>query len=207
MPAKKKPKRGGRARPARQPAAPPAEISQPPRIPTVTVNPEIDASPLEHDGLTQKQRLFVEAMIGPAGGNATRAAELAGYKSANNHSLRQMASDTLNRPNVQRALAAAIADKLGTPEWAESRLKDLASANMANFLTVVSPGLVQIDWEKAAAAGALGQVAEYDAEKGKIKLHNPFTALETLLRIQGKLKDQTEITGAVLLIDDLTGGK
>jgi hypothetical protein len=40
-------------------------------------------APWDEDWLTLKQRLFVKAFVGPAAGNATKAAEMAGYSDSN----------------------------------------------------------------------------------------------------------------------------
>jgi hypothetical protein len=54
-----------------------------PVIPQVEVRPERDDEPWDEEGLTIRQRLFVDKLTGEAGGNATQAAELAGYSSEN----------------------------------------------------------------------------------------------------------------------------
>src|SRR5215218_5163535 len=68
-------------------------------------------------GLTPMERKFVEAIYGPAKGNATKAAELAGYKAdASRGALRVSASRLLHRPRVRRAMQDA--DKKRMAEWA-----------------------------------------------------------------------------------------
>jgi hypothetical protein len=49
--------------------------------------------------LTQKQRLFIEAFVGPAHGNATEAARAAGYKGSN-ETLRAIGSQNLTKLNI-----------------------------------------------------------------------------------------------------------
>lgn len=58
------------------------------------------------EGLTPKQRAFVEAYTGAAGGNGTQAARLAGYK-GNDATLSAVANENLRKPLVREAIAAA----------------------------------------------------------------------------------------------------
>jgi phage terminase small subunit len=170
-------------------------------VPTVTVTPEVDDDPHGDDGLTERQRKFVDAYIGPAGGNATKAASMAGYKDDNTPALRACASRLLTFANVQTALARAIARRRLSPEWAREGLTEVASSSMANFVTVNSEtGETQLDMKRAIEAGALGQIKEYREEvlsvngaatvlKRTVKIHDRTQALATLLRLQGQLPD------------------
>lgn len=176
-----------------------------PKIPDVDVKPEVDDDPLELDGLTIRQKRFVLAMVGPATGNATRAAALAGYNQANRKAMHVTAFVTLSNPRVQAALARAFAQQNYSPEWAKAGLMDLASSSLANFLTVNADGVTEIDFVKAAEAGALGQIKEYHEEaikmdgspasvlKRTIRLHDRRAALETLLKIDGKIINRVQL--------------
>lgn len=64
--------------------------------------------------LTAKQRRFVEAFAGPAKGNATEAARMAGYSAK---TARQMGQENLSKP----AIAEAI-DRLSQAPRAQARL-------------------------------------------------------------------------------------
>lgn len=170
-------------------------------IPKVEAKPEIDCDPVEDDGLTLRQREFVKAITGPARGNATRAAEMAGYASENRNALKATASELLAKPCVQEAISHALAAKRATPEWAKSSLIDLAASSMQNFVTVDANGEARIDFAKAAAAGALGQIKEYREEvlkigdspvgtiKRTIKIHDRTAALGLLLKFHGLVTD------------------
>lgn len=170
-------------------------------VPQVDVKPEIDEDPLDDFGLTERQRRFVEAYIGPAGGNATKAAQMAGYKDDNYNSLRMTASETLAKPYVQQAIASAWARKRQSPEWAKAGLIEVAGSTMSNFVTVnPETGESHLDMKRALTAGALGQIKEYREEvlsvngaatvlKRTIKIHDRTQALATLLRLQGQLPD------------------
>lgn len=173
----------------------------PPKIPNVTVKPEIDEDAWGEDGLTMRQRAFVAAIVGPAGGNATKAAEMAGYASENREALKTTASITLSKANVGKAIARALAKRNLTTEWTKERLADLASADMGNFVSVGPDGEPKLDFAKASAIGAIGQIKEYSEEgikvegseaqiiKRKIKLHDPNAALANMLKLFGLARD------------------
>lgn len=179
------------------------------KMPVAEIAHEVDDDDREDDGLTTKQRSFVAAITGPAAGNATKAAKMAGYRDDNYMSLAVTASDTLKLPNVQEAIALTFARKRMTPEWAQERLMEIASASMRNFVSVDDQGKLTVDWKKAAEHGAVGQIREIrekvveHGEKVEIidrsfKLHDVVNALRTVLRLSGHLKDEKTIrlTGA-----------
>jgi len=186
-----------------------ANEDKPFTLPKVDVKPDVDTDGFADDGLTVRQRLFVDALIGPAGGNATKAAEMAGYASENNLALRVTASRLLTNANVQEAIAHAHARLKDTPEWARASLVEIAGASMANFLTVSEDGTPSIDWSRAAEMGAIGQIREYREEVSEIngkpivvnkrsfKLHDALKAREILLKLHGKLAENVHLTGTV----------
>lgn len=59
----------------------------------------------EHAPLTEKERRFVEAFVGEAQGNITRAAEIAGYNSKDREVLRQRGKANLKKPKIKAAIA------------------------------------------------------------------------------------------------------
>lgn len=177
-------------------------------LPKIEHKPDIDNDPADAEGLTIRQRLFVMAITGPDIANATAAAERAGYQADNRDSLKVTASRLLTYANVQRAIATELGKKASSPEWAENRAFYHARADMANFLSVDDTGEPRFDWAKAAASGAIGHVREYKEDgidgdggpaviKRSFKLIDPQKALETVLRLHGKLKDVTKHEGNV----------
>lgn len=54
---------------------------------------------MKEDKLTPKQQLFVEAYLGEANGNGTKAARLAGYK-GNDKTLGVIATENLSKPSI-----------------------------------------------------------------------------------------------------------
>jgi len=171
-------------------------------VPDVECKPEEDNDPCGDDGLTTKQRSFVSAITGPAIGNATKAAEMAGYASENRKSLWATASRTLSMVKVQEAISHAWARKRNNPEWTRNQIIESASISMSNFLTIGEDGDPITDFNKAAAMGAIGQIREIeqtvldDGEGGrpkilkfKFKLHDRTAAQALLAKMQGLVND------------------
>lgn len=168
--------------------------------------PESDEGAWNDDGLTLRQHNFVTALVGPAGGNLTKAAEMAGYKSDNRIALRSSAYVVLNNPNVQEAIARAFARRRMTPEWTKERLVEIASSSMRNFMTVNEAGEMSVNWKLAAENGAIGQIREIREDviiqdgkpaqviKRSFKLHDPSRALEVILKLSGALIDRHDVT-------------
>jgi phage terminase small subunit len=77
---------------------------------------------IESDGLTYKQRRFVEAYLGEARGNGTRAAEIAGY-AGNRDTLKAMASENLAKPYIRAHVRAAAIAVIGEPRVIEELAK------------------------------------------------------------------------------------
>jgi phage terminase small subunit len=63
---------------------------------------------VEEPKLTAKEQLFVSKLIGEANGNATKAAELAGYQATTRESLMVIAARTKARPHVKAAISEAL---------------------------------------------------------------------------------------------------
>lgn len=61
----------------------------------------------EYGRLTEKQRQFVEAYMGEAGGNGTEAARLAGYSGTEN-TLAQVAHTNIRKPKIQAAIRERV---------------------------------------------------------------------------------------------------
>jgi phage terminase small subunit len=79
--------------------------------------------PLEH--LTVKERRFIEAYLGEAGGNGTQAAEIAGY-GGSRHTLKCVAQEVLRRPEVRAAITSLMEHDPLVPSRIE-RLRFLGS--------------------------------------------------------------------------------
>jgi phage terminase small subunit len=160
------------------------------------------------DGLTLKQRLFVIAYTGVAGGNGKQAAQIAGY-SGDDYALATQGSINLTKPNVREAIGLALSRKCLTPEWAKERLAEIARSSINHFVTDGKVDLVAA--EKAGALGQLKEVTFEDDGSVKVKVHDPLPAINTILKMHGLLEDRVRMTGApqkaFIDVDDGGDGK
>lgn len=174
-------------------------------FPEVTAKAEVDEEGWGNDGLTTRQRLFVEALIGTAGGNATKAAEIAGYNADNRNSLKVTASENLTKPNVQRAIERAVAARFGSADDVRRGICAIANGSAADYLDRGTDGKLAISLEKLAEAGMLGLVHEIREEgfehdgqltiiKRKLKLYDRLKALELLAKMNGQMVERRDIT-------------
>jgi phage terminase small subunit len=87
------------------------------------------------DELTQKQRLFVEAFIGPANGNAREAARAAGY-SGDDNALSQRAFELMRNPKVSALIGVRVEEAVMGTNEVLSELSAIAKADWQNFLEI-----------------------------------------------------------------------
>jgi phage terminase small subunit len=180
-----------------KPLKPPAQA--PTRIPKVSLPPDDDdgGKPGE-DGLTMLQRAFVEHLTTDCMGNATEAAARAGYRSENRDSLQVTASRLLRKAMVVAALKQRIARVLDDAQKRRDAIVMRATASMENFLEIDDDGQPRIDWRKAQAMGALGQIKKLKPRIVKaagdvqildieFEVHDGLEALKLLAVLDGKL--------------------
>ncbi|MDQ6907867.1 MAG: terminase small subunit [Chloroflexota bacterium] len=131
------------------------------------------------DALTTKQALFVDFYLGEAKGNATRAAELAGYSDGGGRAgLRRIGSETLAKPDVATAVRARL-DELGLSQGEIlAELADIARAEWRELVEV--------------KRNHKGEIVE-----AKFNLRDKLLALELLARCRGMLKDPTTASAPV----------
>ncbi len=129
------------------------------------------------DGLTTKQELFVDLYLGAAKGNATRAAELAGYEGSRGV-LARIGSETLAKPAVRDAVRARL-DEIGLSQ--AEILAELADITRAEWRE-----LIEVKYNHK------GEVVE-----ARFNLRDKLMAIELLAKCHGMLKDQLELSGTV----------
>jgi hypothetical protein len=157
------------------------------------------------EGLTVRQRLFIDHLLGDAGGNATKAAALAGYASDNRQSLNQMASRLLSYVKVRESIARRMARANLTADWLKEMTAALAASNMGTFLSLGDDGEPRLDWKQAERLGAFVQIRKYkekgiksvnpdgetkvDVVERTIETHNPAPYLNLMARLLGLVND------------------
>jgi phage terminase small subunit len=178
----------------------PGPATDPPKpVKAVAVDPNDEG--WDDDGLTPRQRLFVDAYYGRAGGNAARAHELAGYEAANANSRNAGASQLLSKINVQRALARKSAERFGTEQDIILSIAEIAKGNAAALVELTEgedgkPASLTVSLKAAVENGAMGLIQSIQAapDGWKIKLYDRLKALELLARIRGMLMDRYDVT-------------
>lgn len=194
-----------------------ATEDKPFELPKVGIKPELDEDAWDEEGLTIRQTRFVAFLLGKAGGNATRAAEMAGYAAENRESLKATAARALSLVNVRSAIARRLAVASLNPEWLKRTTAALAASNMGSFLRL-EDGKPILDWEQAERMGAFIQVRKYkekgfkvgetiDVVERSIEMHNPAPYLQLLARIMGMISESptaaVSVTVNTMSDDDL----
>jgi phage terminase small subunit len=85
--------------------------------------------------LTIKQRLFVEAYIGPAQGNAREAARMAGY-SGDDNALSQRGFELVRIPKIAALIGVRVEEAVMRANEVLSELSAIAKADWQNFLEI-----------------------------------------------------------------------
>ncbi len=155
--------------------------------------------------LTPKQRLFVTAYLAN-GFNATKAAKEAGYSEKTAYSI---GAENLTKPVIAAAIKKGLSDHAMGAEEVLARLADHARGDMGDFLAIRA-GNAFFDLEKAEKVGKLHLIKRYAFSRKtgmELELHDPQSALNTLARHHGLLKDrvQHEGEGLELLRQFLSG--
>lgn len=151
---------------------------------------------LPDDGLTWRQKMFVEAYLGPARLNATEAARMAGYSATSRQSLKVQGYRLLTNAAVQSRVRARLNQIAPTRETLLERIGVLAGSDMSDLFAVreVNGNVeVVLDLVRAAERGALGLLREckqIPTDNGVIhvvKTHDPAKYLEMLAKHVGLL--------------------
>lgn len=122
--------------------------------------------------LTTRQEAFVAAYLGPAKGNATEAARMAGYKVP-----RQEGSRLLTNAVIAARVAEHVAQQVATADEVLRELADVAFADWRDFVEVIArdktgkPVKVRMDLtNKVKALELLGKYHSLFVERQKIDI-------------------------------------
>jgi phage terminase small subunit len=146
--------------------------------------------------LSDKQRRFIDAYLGEARFNATKAAVIAGYPE---RSARSVGSENLSKPDIRAEIDRRLDEAALGSKAVLSLLAEQATATLADFISDDGEGGYRIDLDKAEAAGKLHLVNEFSRGRNgtKIKLYSAQSALETLGRHHKLFTDKVEHSGKV----------
>lgn len=140
------------------------------------------------DGLNGKQRLFVDAYLGAARGNATEAARLAGYTKA---TAAARASEILRNPKVHAEIERRFKSSAMSADEIISRLSEEAAADLRDFFDL-SGEFPKLDLKKALESGKTHLIKSISCTVHgyKVELHDSQAAKALLARYHGLFVDR-----------------
>lgn len=157
---------------------------------------------MAEEKLTLKQKLFVEAYLGEAKGNATEAARIAGYKGSDKQ-LGVIGAQNLAKLSISQAVSERTEEVAMGADEVLRLLSDHARASLADFLTFPENGHSPfVDLAKAQRLGKLHLIKKIDTHDitGKVKtiwLHDAQSALALLGKYHKLFVDKVEHSGSV----------
>ena len=144
--------------------------------------------------LSGRVRAFVDAYVGVAGGNATKAAQIAGYTHPH-----ARAHEVLKRPQVQKVISTLTAEKAMARDEVLKRLSDIARANVADFMGLV--GLraqveIAAELKRLDDLGISCLISKLTPTRNglAVELYDAQAALVTLAKYHGLLVDRVKIS-------------
>lgn len=148
--------------------------------------------------LTHKQRLFVEAFLGEASGNATQAARIAGY-SGNDNTLAQRGAELVRNSKIAALVEKRVENVAMSADEVLRRLSEHAAASLADVLD--DDGNFNLSVAKAKGKDHLLKKLKVrrdkDGETHEFEIHDPQAALVHLGRYHKLFTDKTEHSGLV----------
>jgi len=147
--------------------------------------------------LTLRQRRFVDAYAGDAGGVACAAARIAGYANPINNGHRLMEID-----GVRAELARRTAKEAMGPDEVLRGLGEIARADPANYEGLIGlkdADAIRAELRRLQAQGKTGAIKELVPTRNglAVKLHDRAAALLTLARYHGLLVDRLKVSAEV----------
>jgi phage terminase small subunit len=144
--------------------------------------------------LNYRQRLFVEAYLGEANGNATEAARIAGIPSP-----RQQGQRLLSNVVIQAAISRRVASAAMSANEVLARFSDLASGNLGEFIDIIGKGQFSTNLRRPKRAGRLHVLKKLkQTEHGvEIEIHDPLAALDKLAKYHGLYNDKGDGIGDI----------
>jgi hypothetical protein len=146
--------------------------------------------------LTEQQERFVLAYAGPAQGDRTQAARMAGYSFPDHQSKR-----LLTYPHVRQAIEERTRHLTLDADEVLRRLARIATADMGDFANLVGENErheIERKLKELRKRGLSSLIAQLVPTKYgmSVKLHDSQQALQTIARCLGMLKDRLEVSPA-----------
>lgn len=184
-------------KPSARHAKPQAET--PRETPAAETSGETAADETGDDGLTPRQRAFVQEYLVDL--NATQAAIRAGYSET---TAGQLGWQLLQKPSIRDAIDAALAERVvRTKITSDNVLRELyriASADPRRVMKWGPTGVLlrdseELDDDDAAIVAEVSQTISKDGGSLKVKMHDKLGALRLLAQHLGLLVERKEVTG------------
>lgn len=151
--------------------------------------------------LTRKQKLFVDYYLQSF--NATDAARRAGYSEKTAYA---MGWENLRKPEIKKEVDARLEEVHMSADEALKRLADMARGDIGEFANSFGG----VDWVEAKQKGLTklvkkwkvrtvtvqgkGEEADKEIVTEEIELHDPQAALDKILRVAGRYRDNLDVT-------------
>jgi phage terminase small subunit len=147
----------------------------------------------EANGLTDKQKLFIESYL--QCWNATQAARDAGY-SGNDNTLGSIGSENLTKPKIREHIKQRLNTIAMSTDEVLARLSEQARGDIGDLL---GPSGMVIDIQTARERGLTHLIKSLNWTRGglKVELYDSQKALELLGRAHGMFRDVQEHSGAI----------
>ena len=141
--------------------------------------------PKSKDALTLKQRLWVEAYLGKANGNATEAARIAGFGQP-----RQAGSRMLSNVVIRALVEKRVVEAAMSADEVLQRVTGIAGADIGSFITIDKKGSWVVDLRKGKGQTNLVRKLRFDKYGPVIELQDPFRAVKLLGEFHGLWRGQ-----------------
>lgn len=151
--------------------------------------------------LTGKEKAFVLAYVGEAKFNATKAAELAGYKAKNKNTFSVIGYENLRKPHLSRFIENFFDDALMEAKECLMRITDVARGSIEELLDEKG----EFDYKTAQENGALHLLKklkrkrqikdEIIYEEIEFELHDRLAALQMIGKHHKLFTDNHHLSG------------
>lgn len=150
--------------------------------------------------LSLKQRKFVDAYLSEANGNATRAAEIAGYKDPE-----QAGYENKRKQEIQAEIERRYAENTLSKNEVLTRLSDQARG-VGEFIVAHANGTISLDFARMEAAGKMHLIHAIKRTQfgDNIEFYDAQAALRDIGRHHKLFTDRTESDVNVTLYDHLS---
>ncbi len=169
--------------------------------------------------LSRKQRVFISEYL--QCWNATEAARRAGYS---NRTARAIGAENLTKPNIKAEIDLALAEKQMNADEALTILAEHARGDMGEFMDISSMGfsLKLVDENgipkntrliKKIKQKTTTFLAKKESEEDReiheieIELHDPQNAIDKILRVAGRYKDNSDLPDRIRVIVEYADGQ